>query len=326
MLALVAVGSEVDELLFQGREAGAGYRQMDQLQIEGRTETGEEVGPGYAFVAVLEVRGGVAARRVTGWKQPGGTMLERRVSSMRGLPPMASVLECVYVACWASLQAGGEVEESRAEGQGLGVEQVDAGAFAGRGEEAGPGEVGGGADFVEAARLAVGRSEDPESAVGDGEHGRDGLEDLVMDEGVLVDEDEGDAGVAVGTGGHVGEGDEAGSVGENERAGVVTVGLGGQVEPMGELADAAEEFAGLGADGAEDEDERAGLGQGEVEGLGGGLSFALLGTGADGEPGGIEIEELGLAGVRLAAGHDGPAGRWNSRVGRGLRFCTFEDF
>lgn len=66
MLALVAVGSEVDELLFQGREAGAGYRQMDQLQIEGRTETGEEVGPGYAFVAVLEVRGGVAARRVTG--------------------------------------------------------------------------------------------------------------------------------------------------------------------------------------------------------------------------------------------------------------------
>ena len=63
VLALVAVGSEMDELLFEGREAGDGEGQIDHLQLESRPETGEQVGPRNSFVAVLEVRGGVAARQ-----------------------------------------------------------------------------------------------------------------------------------------------------------------------------------------------------------------------------------------------------------------------
>ncbi len=77
---------------------------------------------------------------------------------------------------------------------------------------------------------------------------------------------------------------------------VVRVALARGAELLEEAADAAEQVPGLASDGSEEQELRAGKGEGQMDGLrGGGLGFSGLAGGEIDDSRVFEIEELGLA-------------------------------
>lgn len=153
--------------------------------------------------------------------------------------------------------------------------------------------------FVEEAGLFVGGGEDPEAALGGGEHGDEGDDEVFGDAGGFVDDDEVGAGDADDVIGDVGEADDAGEVGEDEGVLVDAVRGEGDGEVAEEGFGFAKPFGGLGEGAAGGEDEAVGVVEGEVDGLeGGDGGFAPLAGAAEEEPGGGGVEDGFLGGVR----------------------------
>ena len=159
-----------------------------------------------------------------------------------------------------------EADAGDAFGDGSGVaEPVVGGAIAAEG----------GHFAVKKTVAAVGRADDHEVAVADGEHGAEGEIDVIVDAGGFVEQHERDGGEAAGCYFDGGQADEAGAVRKNDGVGVDAVGFEGLVKLAEEGLDLEKRLTGLASGGGDDEDETAGLSEepmGDHDGGDGGLA------------------------------------------------------
>ena len=110
------------------------------------------------------------------------------------------------------------------------------GAWAAGGDgEPGPGIAALARPRIPEKTLATARGgQDPETAVGGGEHGAEGVVELVGDIGGFVDDEQGDGGEAAERIGIAWKGDEPGMVGEQEGVRMTEDAADGDVEGLGE--------------------------------------------------------------------------------------------
>jgi hypothetical protein len=152
---------------------------------------------------------------------------------------------------------------------------------------------------VEPAALAKGGGEGDDGAGRDGEHGADGVVELVGDAGGFVDDQETDAGVAADGVFQAGEADHAAAVDQLQAEGAASIAGRVSAESVVEAEELTIDLLGLAQSRGEHEDEGTGLVEGLVEGESGG-DGALAGLAAAEEEGVLSFaeEEFGLPGVR----------------------------
>jgi len=151
-------------------------------------------------------------------------------------------------------------------------------------------------DGVEEAGLTAGGTDEPEAAVGAGEDARDVAENLVVDEGGFVDDDDvggvADAGTLI-----VGDGENAGLVGEFDGVTFAVSAAAGDFDGGGVGGDFFDDNAGVIFGIGEDEDFGFGVIQGEMEGFDGDDGgLAPLAGATEDEAMGVVVEDFGLFG------------------------------
>ena len=153
-------------------------------------------------------------------------------------------------------------------------------------------------EFGEVADGTGRGGDDPEGAAADGENGGEGLVGFGADVGGFIDDDEAGLRVAAQGDGHGGSRDEPGAVGQEQRLVVDAVAADAEAEIGGEAGGFGEDFAGLGADGADHENEAVAMAERQIEGAQGrDGAFADLAGGQQDEPEGITAEDGFLFGI-----------------------------
>lgn len=151
-------------------------------------------------------------------------------------------------------------------------------------------------DGVEEAGLTAGCPDEPEAAVGTGEDAGDVAENLVVDEGGFIDDDDvggvADAGTLV-----VSDGEDAGLVGEFEGVAFAVGAAAGDFDGGGVGGDFFDDDAGVIFGIGEDEDFGFGVIQGVMEGFDGDDGgLAPLAGATEDEAMGVVVEDFGLLG------------------------------
>src|SRR6185312_9058698 len=123
--------------------------------------------------------------------------------------------------------------------------------------------------FVEEASLAPWGGDHPEISLGGYEHGEHRHIHFFRHTGGFVDDEHRDRGEAADFVFRVGNADDTGAVGQEERKAVVAVPFLSNAEAIKHLSGALHPFAALAKAGAGDEDFAAGLREGAVNGFGG---------------------------------------------------------
>jgi hypothetical protein len=151
---------------------------------------------------------------------------------------------------------------------------------------------------VEEAGLAVGRGHEPESAAGDGEHGIEGVVEIIGDESGLINEKERDGGEAANVVGHAGKAHEPAAVREDQGVRVAAIAAGPDSQDAQEGGGLFDPLAGLASGGRGDENQGAGVMPSVMQRPNGGDGgLAELASAAEDEVVRCGAENAGLHGV-----------------------------
>ena len=185
----------------------------------------------------------------------------------------------------------------------------DAGAFGGGDRDTEPCRAAVLPLFVEETAFAAGGAEEPEIAVGGGEHGKEGLIHVVIDARGLVDEHERDGGEAAHGAFIAGKADDPGAVGEEQGDRVIAIAARADAEFRNHAGGFTQEFGALPLGRAGDENFAPGLRVCAMYGLGSGdeglapLTAAVENALSGGAEENFELRRIGMKAEAVA--HEG---------------------